>query len=274
MRVSNPEATDRSITGTAADKKAPDTDCSTRRARSSKGCSARGFDPCQRWEAAMNSRGALASLWHRGALQAALMRAVREGALALYGFLIAMGALVHPGLSLIFGAVSGLAGGAVVAALLRHASADDPQLPHPALAAAVAGGLPAALAGSGAIGPWGGVLLVLLITVAATLFGRWISSDPRVRSSPAGGRGLGPWDEELLREVVSALPTDVLLDEWQVTQRRLTTRAGDLMWEVRLRGLLIDELQARDPVGTARWLSEGINHPPDRYIQRDSSLGS
>ncbi len=185
-----------------------------------------------------------------------------------------MGALVHPGLSLIFGAVSALAGGAVVTALLRHASADDPQLPHPALAAAVAGGLPAALAGSSAVGPWGGLLLVLLLTVATSLFGRWISSDPRVRPSPARGRAPSPWDEELLREVVSALPTDVLLDEWQVTQRRLTAPAGDRMWEVRLRGLLIDELQARDPLGTARWLSEGINHSPDRYIQRDSSLGS
>ncbi len=221
----------------------------------------------------MNSRSTSATPWRRDAPRAALMTAVREGALALYGVLIAMGALVHPGLSLIFGAVAGSAGGAFVAALLRHASADDPQLPHPALAAAVAGGLPAALAGSGVIGPWGGLLLVLLIIVAATLFGCWISSNPRLRPSPAGGSGLGPWDEELLREVVSALPTDVLLDEWRAAQRRLTTGTGDLMREVGLRGLLIDELQARDPVGTGRWLSEGIEYPPDRYIQRDSSLG-
>ncbi len=202
------------------------------------------------------------------------MRAVESGALALYGFLIAIGSLAHPGLSVICGTAFGLAGGAVVAALLRHASADVPQLPHPALAAAMAGGLPAALAGSSATGPWGGLLLVLLLTVVASLFGRWItSSDPRVRAGLSGRHDLSPWDEELLRDVVSALPTDLLLDEWQVTQRCLATGAGDLMWEVRLRDLLIDELQARDPLGTARWLSEGLDHPPGRYIRRDSSLG-
>ncbi len=169
---------------------------------------------------------------------------------------------------------SGLAGRAVVAALHRHASADAPQLPHPALAAVVAAGLPAAFAGSGATGPWGGLLLVVLLVVTTGFFGRWISSDRVVRPGPPGGRDLGSWDEELLRDVVSALPTDLLFDEWQVTQRRLTGRASDLIWEVRLRDLLIDELHARDPLGTARWMNEGINHPPDRYIQRDSSLGS
>jgi len=222
----------------------------------------------------MNGRGASADPWRRGIVQAALMRATWAGALALYGFLVAMGALAHPGLTVICGTVSAPAGAAVVAALLRHASASLPPLPHPAAAAAVAGGSPAALAGAGAMGPWGGLLLVLLLTLATSLFGHWISSDPPARPDLAGGRDPGPWDEDLMREVVSALPTDVLLDEWQVTQRHVGARVGDPMWEVRLRVLLIDELQARDPLGTARWLSAGLDHPPDRYIERDSSLGS
>ncbi len=123
-------------------------------------------------------------------------------------------------------------------------------------------------------GPWGGFALVLLLTVAAGVLGHWISSDPPGHPGSAGGRGPVPWDDALLRDVVSALPTDVLLDEWRVTQRHLTARAGNPMREVRVRDLLIDELQARDPQGTARWLREGLDHPPDRYIRRDSSLGS
>jgi hypothetical protein len=33
-----------------------------------------------------------------------------------------------------------------------------------------------------------------------------------------------------------------------------------------MRELLIDEMQRRDPAGTARWLSEGHAEPPDEYI--------
>jgi hypothetical protein len=131
-------------------------------------------------------------------------------------------------------------------------------------------------AGSRVTGPWGGFALVLLLTVAAGVLGHRISSDPPGHPGSAGGWGLVPWDDALLPDVVSAPPTDVLLDERRVTQRHPKARAGDPMCGVRVRTLLIDELQARDPQGTARRLREGLDHPPDRYryTRRDSSLGS
>jgi hypothetical protein len=80
-------------------------------------------------------------------------------------------------------------------------------------------------------------------------------------------------DEDLVRHFLTAMPRELLLDEWRVSQRRLTAGSGDALWEVRVRELLIDELQTRDPVGTARWLSEAPASPPDHFIRPEPGLG-
>ena len=68
------------------------------------------------------------------------------------------------------------------------------------------------------------------------------------------------------REVVQALPTDVLFAEWRSTRASDGVRDNEFLLEIRIRELLIDEMQRRDPAGTVRWLGEGPEDPPDGYI--------
>ena len=88
------------------------------------------------------------------------------------------------------------------------------------------------------------------------------------------GHGHEAIDENFMRQVLSTMSTELLLDEWEATQSRLTAGAGDPLEEVCLRDLLIEELRHRDPVGTARWLREGPADLPDLYIRPDPGLGS
>ncbi len=223
--------------------------------------------------------GALAHPWRRRERRSTLFRAVRAAALVLYGCLIAVGALFFPA-SVVFGAAMGFGGYWFVVSRLRRVGDDFPQLPHPALAAALAGGFPVALSGSSVTGAWGALAVGLLVVEAAVLFVHWIGSDapspPHAgRRQDAGGQhGHGARDENHMRRVLTAMPTELLLDEWEATRGRLTTGVGDPLGEVRLRDLLIEELRSRDPLGTARWLREGPADLPDLYIRPDSGTGT
>lgn len=197
-----------------------------------------------------------------------IMRGVRVATPVTYVVLVAFGALVEPLPVVVLGSVAAVAGGVAVLMLRRGMGADLPPLPHPLAGAVTAAGLPAALTGSGALGPWGGLALAMVLTGAALLCGNWLTTDTRFGPGidPAEG---GTWDEHDVRRLLATVPTDLLLEEWQNTQR-VPGPGGDPIRVVRLRELLIDELQARDPSGTARWLREGPAEPPSRYIRPDS----
>lgn len=218
--------------------------------------------------------GLLGRLWPRHRVGNILLGETRRVALVLYLVLIAGGALFRPSTALMYGIALGTAAGGLIAMLARRTSDDLPPLPHPILVGAVIAGLPAAGSGAPLLGSWSAPVIVLGLILAAVALGHWLSSDASIPTNPDGQRCVGPWDEELLCRVVSAMPTEILLEEWRVTQRRLSAGTGDQLWEVRLRELLIDELGTRDPAGTACWLSRGLTESPDRYIRRDSSLGS
>jgi hypothetical protein len=129
-------------------------------------------------------------------------------------------------------------------------------------------------------GTWGALAVGLLVIEAALLFVHWISPDsparrqPRGRHDARGRHGQDTIDEDLMRHVLTAMPTELLLDEWEATRSRLTAGAGDPLVMVHLRDLLIEELRSRDPAGTARWLLEGPADLPDLYIRPDPGLGS
>ncbi len=197
-----------------------------------------------------------------------LMRGVRFATPVMYVVLVACGALVEPLPVVALGSAAAVIGGVAMLMLRRGMGADLPPLPHPLAAAGTAAGLPAALTGSGALGPWGGLALALVLTGAALLCGNWLTSDARFAPMVDRAEG-GIWDEHDVRRLLATVPTDLLLEEWQSTQR-VPGPAGDPIRVVRLRELLIDELQARDPSGTARWLREGPAEPPGRYIRPDS----
>lgn len=219
------------------------------------------------------SNGALDSLWPTRVTRPGLIRAVRRTGLVLYAVLGSAGALFFPLSTLFFGAALALVGGGVVA-LVARMCLDVGRLPHPALAAVVAGSAPAAASGSTLLGTWSAPIIALAVTHCAVRLGLWIGSTATVDPHPRDRCDSEPQDEEFLRRSLAAMPTEVLLDEWEASCRRLTAGTADPLWEVGFRDLLVSEFHARDPDGTACWLSEGSTKPPGRYIRQDSTLDS
>jgi hypothetical protein len=193
------------------------------------------------------------------------LRAARSLALVVYVLLTATGALTSPEISLLLGVLLAIIGAELMASL-HQAAGDLPPLPHPLVAGVSVGSLPAAVAGTTTLGASPGIVIALGLALGAAAGAQWIATPPM--GSPAGTAGTADHvkDERSLRQVLRALPTDVLFTERRRTQTPGGARGSELPLEVRMRELLIDEMQRRDPAGTARWLSEGLGEPPDGYV--------
>lgn len=199
------------------------------------------------------------SLW-RGPL-----RAARSLALVVHALLTAIGALMSPGISLVLGVLLAIIGAELVASL-HQAPEDLPRLPHPLVAGVGVGSLPAAVVGTATLGASPGIVIALGLALGAAAGLQWIASPPVGSPARMTATADRVKDERSLRQVLRALPTDVLLAEWRSTRTPGGARGSDLLLAVRMRELLIDEMQRRDPEGTARWLSDGPGEPPDGYI--------
>jgi hypothetical protein len=196
----------------------------------------------------------------------AILRAARSLAFVVYAVLTAMGALMLPGLALALGVPFALIGGALVA--LLHKDAERlPPLPHPLVAGLCVGSLPVAVAGTTALGVPSGIVIGLGLVIGAAAGVEWLASAPARWPTRTAARADRVTDERSLRQVLRALPTDVLLAEWRSTHVSDDARGSEVVQELRMRELLIDEMQRRDPAGTARWLTESPDDPPDGYVR-------
>jgi hypothetical protein len=185
--------------------------------------------------------------------------------LVVYALLTATGALMSPVISLALGVLLTIICAELVATL--HQAAEDlPPLPHPLVAGISVGSLPAAVAGTTTLGASPGIIIALALALGAAAGVQWIASPPVGSPARKAATVDRLKDERSLRQVLRALPTDVLFAEWRSIQTPDGARGSELLLEVRMRELLIDEMQRRDPAGTARWLSEGPGEPPDGYI--------
>ena len=195
------------------------------------------------------------------------LRMVRSVALVIYAGLTANGALLSPRSSLALGGLFAFTGAALVASLHRCAVDGLSPLPHPLVAGIGAGCLPAAVAGTTTLGARAGMVVGLGLVLGAVVGGHWIGSPPArspVPPTPATDRVK---DEQSLRQILRAVPTDVLCAEWRNTQAPGGALGSEFVVDIRMRDMLIDEMQRRDPAGTARWLSEGAGELPDGYIR-------
>ena len=120
--------------------------------------------------------------------------------------LTAIGSQLVPGVSLARGVPLAAMGGGFVA-LLHKDAASLPPLPDPLLAGCCVGSLPAAVAGTTALGVPAGLVIGLGLVVGA-----------------AAGV-----DVRLLRQVLRALSTDVLFAEWRSTQVFDGARSSELL---------------------------------------------
>jgi hypothetical protein len=121
--------------------------------------------------------------------------------------------------------------------------------------------------GVGALG-----VLGLALTVALALIGTVVGMSKismLCRNVAAPGPGT---DAALLCELVRALPTSALLDEWRSSEvvLRETDDPARRAAAIDVRTMLLEEMTRRDPTGVHRWLREGANGTPDTYIREDS----
>jgi hypothetical protein len=184
--------------------------------------------------------------------------------LGLYLLLLSAGALGRPSAAIVCGIILGAAGGGAMTVLWRSPVKHAVPLPHPAVVAAALLGLPAAACGTEFLESWSAPIVGPALILAFLLVG----SESRV--APRGGARDDVWtssDKDDIRGLLRVLPTDVLLDEWRVTQRQIVADAGLNQREFGVRELLVDEFQCRDPQGTQRWLEEGPGRPSDGYIR-------
>ena len=127
------------------------------------------------------------------------------------------------------------------------------------------------LAGIVQLGGIGAVVALVLVVLGCIVVGDWI-----VEHSSASDRvaGVG-MDVEQLERMLHVLPTSALLREWRTAGEHMRTGADpDRRGEaIVIRGLLLEELSRRDPVGVDRWL-EGEEDAPEQYLRGDSDAAS
>ena len=194
-----------------------------------------------------------------------ILRAAASLALVVFTVLTAIGVLMFPGVSLALGVPLAVIGGALVA--LLHKDAESlPPLPHPLVAGSCLGSLPAAAAGTTALGAPSGMVIGLSLILGAAVAVEWTASPLGPWPTRTASRADRVGDVGWLRRVLRALPTDSLFAEWRRTRISGGAHGNEVLQAVRMRELLIDEMQRRDPAGTARWLTEGPGDPPDGYV--------
>lgn len=123
------------------------------------------------------------------------------------------------------------------------------------------------LTGVGLMGAVGQAVVVPLLVLGAV-----VTCDRLARIAGAEGSGAEVLDESWLRTVLRSLPLDALLGEWRNTDALLSAAPDGVTRSrtVRVRGLLLDELAARDPAGVESWLQSGSS--PESHIRADRDL--
>lgn len=158
--------------------------------------------------------------------------------------------------------------GSVVA--LTHPASPRARSAHRAVVFSGAGAALAVpcVAGIGRLGTAGTVAAVVLMVLACVVVGRWIveHTDPPQRGAASD------LDVEELQRFLQVLPTSMLLPEWRAAGQLLRpgTDPDRRAQAVLVRTLVLEELSRRDPVGVARWLSEGDEDAPEPFLGGDS----
>jgi hypothetical protein len=124
------------------------------------------------------------------------------------------------------------------------------------------------LTGLGEFGTAGTVAAVMLMILGCVVVAGWIAE----QSEPPARETAPDLDVDELQQFLEVLPTSMLLREWRVAGEHVQPGSdGNRRAEaVLVRTLLLEELSRRDPVGVARWLSEGDEEAPEQYLLGDS----
>lgn len=150
---------------------------------------------------------------------------------------------------------------------------------HPHTQAPLSTHLPSAVAtglftpfviGMETLGPLGSpvsVVFVLLGTLVGVGWAHGIASDDTL---PSTRTRLSDDDLASFRTLLEALPLEELLHEWRWTGRQLR---ADRHVAARLREALLVEIDRRDPEGFQRWLLDGLEEDPERYIRAADGNG-
>ena len=162
-----------------------------------------------------------------------------------------------------------------------HATAATPSL-GPLLPAAAVGALFAPF-GTGVqqLGERGAYLFLAVLALTTALGCHWLyrsgipaaeTADARSAAAPAPPTAEAT---QLSRELLRRLALDYLVEEWRRSDE-LVHRASpaDRGAAVEWRGLLLEELERRDPRGFSDWVLDGMARGPEHHIRAGSAKPS
>ena len=199
-----------------------------------------------------------------------LARVSRALCLAAVAVFLSVGALFHPGTSLLLGAAAASAAWICCSTLSRCCPDELPELPHPWVVASRAGAVPAVMAGAVSLGWVGGLATFVAIGVISARLAGWVAADVGLPQPPQPATAADQ-DLDSLRGLLATLPLDVLFDEWHATRPGPGHRApAQALADLRVTELFVDEFSRRDPAGTARWLVAEPGVPPEGYVRGDA----
>ena len=188
-----------------------------------------------------------------------------------------------PATTLVLGFAVGVAG-AVLVAVMHWSCREQGPAPYVLLAASTTSAALVPFAqGISALGSAGPPLGLGMLILSAVVGGHWIASldpdspAPTITATDRGacGHPLSTVAEDSsLTELLRVVPLDVLFSEWRRTEEELDANRSGHRYAaaVHIRGLLLTEMQYRDPAGVDRWLSEGRRGRPEHYIRGDHDL--
>lgn len=161
-----------------------------------------------------------------------------------------------------------------------HATAATPSV-GPLLPAAAVGALFAPF-GTGVqqLGERGAYLFLAVLALTTALGCHWLyragipaaeAADARSAAAPAAPAAPTAEATQLSRELVRQLALDHLVEEWRRSDE-LVHRASpaDRGAAVEWRGLLLEELERRDPRGFSDWVLDGTARGPEHHLRAGS----
>ena len=115
-------------------------------------------------------------------------------------------------------------------------------------AAAAAAGLVPVAAGLPALGPVGGVLAVLLVGLLVVVAVCWAAGQTSRGTDAGSPAGAPPAGDDGLRQLLQAVPADILAAEWRASEEQLRAQPKGQQDETiaRFRQLLVEEMHRRD----------------------------
>ena len=203
----------------------------------------------------------------------AAVRLAQQVLCVLYAAVAAVGVLVIPTAVMLTAAPAvAVLGAGLFAGLFRFSQQRHPSRRQVMVAAAAAAAILPFHEGVELLQGLG-TAVAATVLVLASVVGNYRLSTLDV-PVPAGATG--PGGATSYAELLRVMSLDTVLSEWRALGHGVGLSSGEQHSPdaLRLRALLLDEMQRRDPAGFRRWLDDGAEDDPAEHIDGDQDLAT